>query len=124
MFYLDHEITLITMMLVMMMMMITTMVMLLFQVPLFKTFTPAGTISLVQKLIPSIILPGELIVRQVRESLYTCDVRPTANETIHALEIQLLRTSGSTLQGLSPTAWLTSLVRKQVFPQEGSSIDH
>ncbi|CAM9697347.1 unnamed protein product [Pylaiella littoralis] len=34
------------------------------KVPLFKTFTPAGTISLVQKLIPSIILPGELIVRQ------------------------------------------------------------
>ncbi|CAM9716906.1 unnamed protein product [Ectocarpus sp. 4 AP-2014] len=34
------------------------------QVPLFKTFSPSGTIALVQNLIPSIILPGELIVRQ------------------------------------------------------------
>lgn len=35
------------------------------QVPLFKTFSPAGTIALVQNLAPSIVLPGELIVRQV-----------------------------------------------------------
>ncbi|CAM9312779.1 unnamed protein product, partial [Scytosiphon promiscuus] len=34
------------------------------QVPLFKTFSPAGTIALVQNLVSSIILPGELIVRQ------------------------------------------------------------
>ncbi|CAM9246327.1 unnamed protein product [Ectocarpus sp. 6 AP-2014] len=34
------------------------------QVPLFKTFSPSGTIALVQNLIPSIILPGELIVCQ------------------------------------------------------------
>eukprot|EP00903_Cladosiphon_okamuranus_P006812 g6640.t1 len=34
------------------------------QVPLFKTFSPAGTIALVQNLAPSIVLPGELIVRQ------------------------------------------------------------
>lgn len=33
--------------------------------PLFKTFSPAGTIALVQNLVHSVVLPGELIVKQV-----------------------------------------------------------